>query len=155
PVLYLYDLNAGFFVSTQASAGIGRLEQQAAGPLSDATASGKFFLGTSAPAAAGVNPIIGEGSLSGTGNFGFTEDGANISGSLLNDIVISGTYSAGANGRTPLGDGSVAWLVTPSKILSINAKPGKTNDTITTVDTGSKPSIDLSVTGPATASVAT
>lgn len=156
PVLYLYDLNAGFLVSTDANASVGRAEQQAAGPFSDATFSGPFFIGTLAPAAPTISFISGEGTLNTTGAFTFTEDGnGGNSGLLLNDVVVTGTNAFAANGRSTGANGSVTWAVTPTKSYAINAKSGKTNDTIFVSETATKPSIDLAVTGPATASVAT
>src|SRR5262249_22791053 len=125
PILYLYDLNSGFFVDTGMSANTGRLEQQAALPLSNASVEGNFFLGNFTPAAT-VNPIIGEGSLSGTGNTVFTEDGTTGFALMASDIIFNDTYSVAANGRSQVGDGSIAYVVNPSKIYSIRAKPGKT-----------------------------
>jgi uncharacterized repeat protein (TIGR01451 family) len=145
PVLFLDDLNAGFLVDTGVPASTGRLEQQAAGPLNNSTASGPFFLGQFRPSALGNFPIIGEGTLS-AGTVQFTEDGSAGSGVLLNDIVFSDTLSVAANGRTTVSDGTIAWVIGPSKVISISAKAAKINDLVTVLESGNQPSVNVTVT---------
>src|SRR5262249_9231446 len=129
PNLYLYDLNAGMLMGTDANASTGAVEQQAAPPFSNATAAGPYFLGNFTPSPLGLTPVIGEGSLSG-GTFSFTEDGTNPQG-LIDDQVFSGTDSVGPNGRTAItSDGSVAYIVSPSKNFGINPRNGKIRDAV-------------------------
>jgi len=154
PVLYLVDLNRGFLVSTDVSAGVGSVEPQVGGPFSNANVAGPSFLGSLTPNALSVGPFIGEGSTDGAGNFVATEDGVTATGALFADAVFTDTFVVSPNGRLVGGSGSVSYLVSPTKAIGISAKNGKANDLVTISEGSTLASADLSITKSASVSTA-
>src|SRR5262249_23317419 len=146
PVLYLISPNKGYLVSTDVAAESGFFEPQVAGPFSNASISGPYAFGTVDPTLAGVNHSIGVTIADGVGNFFITQDQGSP-GALISDIFTTDTYSVAANGRAQLSDGSILYLVSPSKAVVIEAKPGKTKDVVIVADgqTAAGASADLAL----------
>jgi len=142
-MFYLVTQNKAFLLEgTQTTPGqdvqTGFLEPQSGGLFSNASLSGAFAFGTITPPLTDVTNESGVATLDGAGNISGISDQSKASGSgslLLPDQAFSDTYTVSANGRVTEGSGeSVLWIISPTKIVFVPAKPGKTNGAIHIVE---------------------
>jgi hypothetical protein len=134
PIFYLTNSNTGVILGLGPTVEFGYLQPQAAGPLSNATVSGMFSLGTDSASAANRPIISGAISFDGVGSYMGTEDQSTPTG-LSANVALSNTYSFSATASTP-GRGTldsagntVAYIITPSKLVFFDktaAKPSLT-----------------------------
>lgn len=100
-LLYLVDKNKAFFMDTDANAGFGFVEPQAAAPaggFSNASFAGTFSPNTIAPSVSANLNASGAATLDGTGNFSESVSVSAVSGLSVNGTT-TGTYTISANGR--------------------------------------------------------
>jgi hypothetical protein len=100
-VLYLIDKNKAFFMDTDANAGLGFVEPQAAAPtggFTNASFSGTFSAGTvTSSISANIN-ATGLVTVDGSGKFSESATASTVSGLFVNQTT-TGTYSVSGNGR--------------------------------------------------------
>lgn len=119
PVFYLYGANQGFEVGTGPDSSFGFLENQAAGPFSDTSLSGLYFIGTEDPAASPVGMNSGEITANGSGaSPAFTGliDESNLLG-LSPGVPFTASYSIGSNG---VGNITVSGAPTTDTVIMIS-----------------------------------
>jgi hypothetical protein len=100
-VLYLVDKNKAFLMDTGANVGFGFVEPQAAAPtggFTNASFSGTFSAGTSAPSVSANVNATGLVTLDGSGNFSLSATASTLSGLFVNQTT-TGTYSVISDGR--------------------------------------------------------
>jgi hypothetical protein len=138
-MFYLVSPNKAFLLEgTQTTPGndvqTGFLEPQSGGPFSNALLSGAFAFGTITPPHTGVTNESGVATLDGAGNLSGISDQSKASGMgslLLPDQAFFDTYTVSANGRVTEGSGeSILWIISPTKVIFVPVKPGKTNGAI-------------------------
>jgi hypothetical protein len=131
PVMYLYGVNQGFLVSTDANAIFSILEPQAAGSFSDASFSGALIFGTEGSSSSAVTIESGVLAANGQGNASGTSDQSNSTGFAQNQ-ALNFMYSISANGAGNVGSGTTAILISGNKLVFINNT--NPNPTITVVE---------------------
>lgn len=100
-VLYLVDNNKAFFMDTDANAGFGFVEPQAAAPtggFTNASFSGSFSAGTVAPSISANVNATGLVTVDGSGKFSESATASTVSGLFVNQTT-AGNYSVSMNGR--------------------------------------------------------
>ncbi len=134
---YLVGPGEGFLIGSDATVATGLLEQQtAAAPLSTASVSGAYAIGTPFIAEVGVNNLSGVVTADGAGNLAGTVDEADAGGATQTlDQAFAATISAlDANGRGTMATTTAAtgfptnwifYIVSPSAIRAIPADTGK------------------------------
>jgi hypothetical protein len=123
-VLYLVSPNEGFILNTDPNGATGFFEPQAAGPFTDSSINGNFFLGDLAPGYAVRGAPIGSGvaELS-DGTINETSD-KDQGGSPLVGQTSEDTYAVSSNGRATTGSGNeVIYIVSPTKFVMIDVNP--------------------------------
>ncbi len=117
-ILYLVDQNKGFIMSLGASATRGFFEGQSAGPFSNASISGSYFLGSIPPAVANPNVVSGMLSSDGSGSVTVTQEVSSGNGLFTGETGLL-EVAVGATGRTTdnLGVNNVYYIVSPTKFL--------------------------------------
>ena len=110
PVLYLTGVNTALMLGTENSVQSGEAEPQAAGPLSNASVSGTFFLGTDAVVLQSALTDVGSITLDGSGGITEVTDFASTSnriantyGTLTYTVNPDGTFILGGFGTTAAG----------------------------------------------------
>lgn len=128
PVFYLFGTNQGFEVGTGPDSSFGFLENQSAGPFSNASFSGAYFLGVEDPQSNFfVDMSAGEFTANGSSSSPMLAgmvDQTSLNG-LVPGVEISGSYSIGSNGvatiaLTPLNGTPVTnqvIIISPSKLV--------------------------------------
>ena len=127
PVFYLADTTLAFVVGADTSALSGYLEQQTGGPFSTASISGQFFFGAPGPTTGTsdtsgiINLVVGSpnGTLTGTAD-GSDRNGLkleSISGDTYCFSTSSCTPATTALGQGNVGSGSIAYIISPSKVV--------------------------------------
>ncbi len=134
PILYLTSANTGVMLGTDTGVSTGHLEPQGAGPFTDASVSGTFFMGTdqvveqSAEADAG-SITLNAGSVTGTtAHTSTTSQNANQ--------TITDTYSVNADGTFSLaseGTAVVGIVISGTKLVRIN-QPTSLEPTILVIE---------------------
>lgn len=122
-VLYLVDLNKGFFLDTGGDVGFGFLEPQSAAPsggFTNASLTGTFAVNTTAPTAAPNPNASGLGTLDGTSAFTETVDFSATSGVDVGGII-TGTYSIMMNGRGTVTNLFTTAMITPWPVIILIA----------------------------------
>jgi hypothetical protein len=126
-VLYLVSPNEGFILNTDPYGASGFFEPQAAGPFTDSSIDGDFFLGVDAPgyAVGGAQISSGVAVLS-DGTINETSD-IDQGGSVLVGQTSEDTYAVSSNGRAITGSGNeVIYIVSPTKFVLIDVNPADT-----------------------------
>jgi uncharacterized repeat protein (TIGR01451 family) len=150
PILYLVDLNKGFFVSTDANAGTGSLDPQVGGLFTNASLSGSYFFGDFTPNALIGDTGAGVASADGAGNLIGTQD-QDHPPTLIADAAFIATDVVSLSGRTTLsfggGDSTILYLISPTKAVAISTNSGNANDRVTVVEGSVLPAAaDLAIT---------
>lgn len=133
---YMIAPNEAFVTGTSNTADFGTFEAQAAGPFSQTSLSGQFFVGTLPVVSVANNSttpppplVMVSGVLSAsTPNVTGTLDG-NSSGTLNSSEAITDTYTIASNGRVTTGSGKyIGYIVSSSKIylMAASSKPNPT-----------------------------
>jgi hypothetical protein len=107
PVFYLTAANTGFMLGTNPGVATGKLEPQVAGPLSNASVSGTFFLGPDALVSQSMETEVGSVTLDGLGNLNGTDDDTSTSGQDPERPFID-TYTVNSDGTFSVGSSSTA-----------------------------------------------
>jgi hypothetical protein len=110
PVLYLTAANTGFLLSMDSTVGSGDAEPQAGGPFSNASVSGRFFIGTDSVISQTMESEVGSVTLDGAGNVSSISDHTSTTGQTANDsstdtysVNSDGTFTVGSAGPSTLG----------------------------------------------------
>lgn len=139
---YLIGPNRAFLTdSASVIPSFATLEPQSAGPFTNGSLSGTYFVGTLPMLSAGapgnptpaLNMQTGVETFSGSGSASGTFD-INFSGGTTTDYPYSDTYAVATSGRTTLTSGSaVIWIVSASKAYALmigQGQPSSPNPTI-------------------------
>ena len=123
-VLYLVSPNEGFILNTDTNNATAFFEPQAAGPFTDSSIDGDFFLGVVAPGYAVRGAQISSGvAVLSDGTINETSD-IDQGGSPLIGQTSEDTYAVSANGRATTGSGNeVIYIVSPTKFVLIDVNP--------------------------------
>jgi hypothetical protein len=126
PVLYLIGADKGFLVGTDVAATSGRFEPQTGGPFSDASLSGAYSYGTEGAGVAHRLTAVGSDVFDGFVNNQATEDESTPTGLFPNLVLPNNSYffapGSVPSGRGTLdsGGGTVAYVISPTKVVYIN-----------------------------------
>lgn len=134
-VSYLVSRNQGVVVGTGAGASAGLLDAQTPGPYGDSSLSGGYVIGTWAAPSKGSLLRSGVIQSVGPGMFGETTVRALPGNAPQPAEPFQGAYSVAPNGRAETGSGmSVLYLISPSKAVALDVKPGNTAGTISRIE---------------------
>lgn len=131
-VFYLVGPGKGYSVGTDGAVSEGVIKPQANGTFSNASLAGNYIYGAEPTVVSTTNVEIGVVALDGAGNLTGTGD-ENRVGTLTLGQPFTDTYTVSPDGRVVLSD-SIMYILSPSKAVMINVRPGKTDPTIHTVD---------------------
>lgn len=106
PIIYLTNLNAGLVLATDIGASDGPLTAQVAGPITDATLSGTFYIGTAEVVSQASEAEVGVVTLDGAGGISFVSDTTSTATQSAN-ASSSDTYAADANGTFTTGSSGI------------------------------------------------
>ena len=122
PAVYLSAMNQGFIVGGGTSAPFGIVEPQSAGPFSNSSVSGAYFLGTETPGCECVPEESGVATANGTGGLTGTLDSGRFGGLLQgNQPLPVSTYSVSADGTGNVGPSTALIVISTSKFLWMDA----------------------------------
>ncbi len=122
PVVYLSAMSQGFIVGGGTSAPFGVVEPQSAGPFSNSSVSGAYFLGTETPGCECVPEESGVATANGTGGLTGTLDSGRFGGLLQgNQPLPVSTYSVSADGTGNVGPSTALIVISTSKFLWMDA----------------------------------
>ena len=116
PTLYLVGQNRAFVLSTSDSADLGLLESQTGGPFSNASLSSTYSGGTLPPGAATFVNTVSTVAGDGTGQVTVNTNGSTTSG-IAHFAGQTQMFNIAPNGRGTSLDGTVMYLVSPSKAI--------------------------------------
>ncbi|MFI5058816.1 MAG: beta strand repeat-containing protein [Candidatus Acidiferrales bacterium] len=127
PILYLVGTNKAFFLGAGASVGFGFLEPQSAGSFGSLSITGTYFFGVAPPAVTASTVSSGFGTAT-HGRFRFfffntlrvTQDSSVSNGTLTSGATSFSNFNVFSNRRTTTGNGSVIYLISPSKFVQIH-----------------------------------
>lgn len=114
PIFYLVSQNQAFFIGTDQSVEFGFLDPQTGGPFSNASLTGTFAGGTLPLVDNNGSNEVTNGSTDGAGNVYVNSENSGGSG-LGQDLGQQDTYNFAPNGRGTLPDGSILYLISPTK----------------------------------------
>jgi hypothetical protein len=121
--LYLIDTNKAFIMDEGPLVNSGMLEAQSAGPFSNSSISGSYFLGLAeypAVTAAGVSSSVAYSS--GNGMLFSTSDQSSASGSLLTAQSQTFTLTIDATtGRATDASGNIYYIISPTRFVTIES----------------------------------
>jgi Putative Ig domain len=120
-VLYLIDKNNAFFTDTDANAGFGFVEPQAAAPtggFTNASFSGTFSVGTVASSISANVNATGLVTVDGSGKFSESATASTVSGLFVNQTT-TGNYSVSTNGRGTVANFTVTTAGVSGSLVSV------------------------------------
>lgn len=121
PIFYLITNNEAFAVSTDPHADAGFAQPQSAGPFSNASISGTYFFKDLPPAVTGTPVNSGVATSTGNGTLSATQDVSGPGGVLTTGQSLSFTLSVSSNGRGTDNQGDIYYIISPTKIVSMNS----------------------------------
>lgn len=121
--LYLIDTNKAFIVDEGSLVNSGMLEAQSAGPFSNSSVSGSYFLGLAEyPAVTAASVSSSVAYSSGNGMLFSTSDQSSASGSLLSAQSQTFTLTInGTTGRATDASGNIYYIISPTSFVTIQA----------------------------------
>jgi hypothetical protein len=127
--LYLIDTNTAFVMDEGSLVNSGMLQAQSAGPFSNSSVSGSYFLGLAeypAVTAAGVSSSVAYSS--GNSILFSTSDQSSASGSLLSAQMQTFTLTInGSTGRATDANGNIYYIISPTSFVTIEATAHDSN----------------------------
>jgi len=134
-VAYLVSKDEGFLVGTGAEASTGFFEPQAPGPFTGASVTGQYVFGTITAPTSGSSFEWGVMSYRAAGNISGTADRTSAAQVLSPGRAFSDTFSVSSNGRVAMGSGGIVmFLVSPSKAVAVDVRPGQANATLSSLE---------------------
>jgi hypothetical protein len=122
PVIYLSATNQGFILGGGVTAPSGIVEPQSAGPFSNNSVSGAYFLGTETPGCECVPEESGVATANGAGGLTGTLDSGRFGGLLQgNQPLPVSLYSVSSDGTGNVGASTALIVVSPNKFLWMDA----------------------------------
>ena len=122
PVLYLVSQNRGFIVGTDPNVTFGFIEAQSGQPFANASLSGTYAGGSTAPVAPSASSQLDIAVADGIGGLTFTTDASTSSG-LIQNQVSSATYSLLSSSRGEVTENAsntaIFYMVSPTEFWSM------------------------------------
>ncbi|HLW82833.1 MAG TPA: hypothetical protein VKS20_12425 [Candidatus Acidoferrales bacterium] len=127
--LYLIDTNKAFIMDEGSLVNSGMLQAQSAGPFSNSSVSGSYFLGLAEyPAVTAADVSSSVAYSSGNGVLFSTSDQSSASGSLLTAQMQTFTLTiSGATGRATDASGNIYYIISPTSFVTIEATAHDSN----------------------------